>query len=201
MRTKSASSLLLLALLLVSCAVTDEGLGGIPMKNGHFLREKTFALSLTEEQVEHLERLQKEGLKVYLEIVLTDAQREVAKKHSNKSISGLSVFEGDWSDCACHAHNIASRVAKDRLEVPISYLRTEEENAAFYGWSKSAEGPLPVGIPVAGKPGFVTSPYSPDKGPIDVRHYSRNTEASDPYTGRRFLVPAFQKASDAAHEP
>jgi hypothetical protein len=46
----------------------------------------------------------------------------------------------------------------------------------------------PYGIPVPGKPGFVTSPYSPDKI-TDVRGYAPGTEVKDPYTGKIFLVP------------
>lgn len=44
------------------------------------------------------------------------------------------------------------------------------------------------GVPVPGKPGFVHSPYSPDKM-TDVRGYAPGTEVKDPYTGKIFLVP------------
>jgi hypothetical protein len=46
----------------------------------------------------------------------------------------------------------------------------------------------PYGVPVPGKPGFVTSPFSPDKL-TDVRGYAPGTEVKDPYTGKIFLVP------------
>jgi hypothetical protein len=46
----------------------------------------------------------------------------------------------------------------------------------------------PYGVPVAGKPGFVRSPYSPDKM-TDVRGYAPGTEVKDPYTQKIFLVP------------
>ena len=45
------------------------------------------------------------------------------------------------------------------------------------------------GKPVEGKPGFVTSPYAPDKGMIDLRGFPPGTEVKDPYTGKNFLVP------------
>jgi len=46
------------------------------------------------------------------------------------------------------------------------------------------------GIPVAGKPGFVRSPYtSPDAGLVDVRGFPPGTQVKDPYTGGIFLVP------------
>jgi hypothetical protein len=50
-------------------------------------------------------------------------------------------------------------------------------------------GDLPYAKGVAGKPGFVTSPYSPASGYIDVRGFPPGTEVKDPYTGKTFLVP------------
>lgn len=51
-----------------------------------------------------------------------------------------------------------------------------------------AKGDYPYGVPVPGKPGFVRSPYSPDKM-TDVRGYAPGTEVKDPYTNKIFLVP------------
>ncbi len=52
-------------------------------------------------------------------------------------------------------------------------------------------GELPYAKGVAGKPGFVTSPYDPYKGYIDVRGFPPGTEVKDPYSGKTFLVPPF----------
>lgn len=56
------------------------------------------------------------------------------------------------------------------------------------GSAPKAKGDYPYGVPVPGKPGFVRSPYSPDKM-TDVRGYAPGTEVKDPYTQKIFLVP------------
>ncbi len=48
---------------------------------------------------------------------------------------------------------------------------------------------IKYGTPVAGKPGFVTSPHAPYAGYVDVRGFPPNTEVKDPYSGKIFLVP------------
>lgn len=48
---------------------------------------------------------------------------------------------------------------------------------------------LPYGVPVPNNPGFVTSPYSPYGGYVDVRGYPSGLEVKDPYTGKIFLTP------------
>jgi|CZKQ01.1.fsa_nt_gi hypothetical protein len=53
-----------------------------------------------------------------------------------------------------------------------------------------AKGDLPYGIPLPGKPGYVTSPYVPGSI-IDVRGMAPGTEVKDPYTDFKkiFRVP------------
>jgi hypothetical protein len=48
---------------------------------------------------------------------------------------------------------------------------------------------VPYGIPAANRPGFVTSPYAPNQGLVDVRNFPSGTEVKDPYTGKIFLTP------------
>jgi hypothetical protein len=43
---------------------------------------------------------------------------------------------------------------------------------------------IPYAIPVPNKPGFVTSPYSPKSGYVDVRGFPSGTEVKDPYSGK-----------------
>jgi len=49
---------------------------------------------------------------------------------------------------------------------------------------------LPYGIPVPGRKGMVTSPYTPDEGKyVDVTGFASGSIIKDPYTGKFFLVP------------
>ncbi len=48
---------------------------------------------------------------------------------------------------------------------------------------------IPYGTPVPDKPGFVTSPFAPEKGQVDLRGFAHGTEVKCPYTEKIFLVP------------
>jgi hypothetical protein len=54
---------------------------------------------------------------------------------------------------------------------------------------KNSKRDIPYGIPVPNRPGFVTSPYSPKAGYVDVRGFPSGTEVKDPYSGKIFLTP------------
>ena len=55
--------------------------------------------------------------------------------------------------------------------------------------AKNSKRDVPYGIPVPNKEGFVTSPYAPSQGLVDVRGIPSGTEVKDPFTGKIFLAP------------
>jgi hypothetical protein len=55
--------------------------------------------------------------------------------------------------------------------------------------TKEKKSGLLYGTPVPGKQGFVTSPFAPDSGYIDIRGFPPGSEVKDPYTGKVFLTP------------
>jgi hypothetical protein len=73
--------------------------------------------------------------------------------------------------------------------VPAPPSRDNVRIAKATAARKNRNSDLPYGIPVPGKQGLVTSPFSPDSGYIDVRSFPPGTEVRDPYTGKTFLTP------------
>jgi uncharacterized lipoprotein len=66
---------------------------------------------------------------------------------------------------------------------------TEVQNPNSTGPVTTKQGDVPYATPVPGRPGFVTSPFAPYSGYVDVRGFPPGTEVKCPYTGKTFLVP------------
>lgn len=55
--------------------------------------------------------------------------------------------------------------------------------------AETADLPLPKGIPVLDRPGFVRSPFAPKDGFIDVRGLPPGTTVLCPYSKKKFILP------------
>ena len=82
-----------------------------------------------------------------------------------------------------------SQTSPSPTPVPAPPNRSNVRVAKATATRKNQKSDLPYGIPVPGKQGLVTSPFSPDSGYIDVRSFPPGTEVRDPYTGKSFLTP------------
>ena len=113
---------------------------------------------------------------------------------------------GDWfkkvGDSFAHpqkhptpAHNQPAKgkagaaVAPSPTPSPAASPEPTVRTASIVNEGRNVRRDLPYGIPVAGKAGFVTSPYSPAQGMVDVRGIPSGTEVKDPYSGKFFLTP------------
>ncbi len=76
-----------------------------------------------------------------------------------------------------------NRTLADAVDAEIKAVTTE---AATHGPKGET---LPYGKVVPGRPGFVTSPYEPYKGFIDVHGIPAGTQVICPYSMKPFLVP------------
>jgi hypothetical protein len=91
-------------------------------------------------------------------------------------------------DASDTSHNqVSPSPSPTPISMPPSPANIRVAKATATGGKR--KGDIPYGIPVPGKQGFVTSPFSPDSGYIDVRSFPPGTEVKDPYTGKTFLTP------------
>jgi hypothetical protein len=99
------------------------------------------------------------------------AKHPSPRPHSEKSHSSASPLPVN-----------ATPVSSPTPQIPI-------KAAAVVTEAKNSKRDVPYGIPVPNKEGFVTSPYAPSQGLVDVRGIPSGTEVKDPFTGKIFLAP------------
>ena len=93
------------------------------------------------------------------------------------------------SDVSDTSNTSSSQTSPRPTPIPAPPNRNNVRVAKATAVRKNSKSDLPYGIPVPGKQGLVTSPFSPDSGYIDVRSFPPGTEVKDPYTGKSFLTP------------
>ena len=88
----------------------------------------------------------------------------------------------------------AAAATSPAVAQPSHPSKEEESTGTVQGVSaadlEKAKAGLPYGVPVPGRKGMVTSPYTPDEGKyVDVTGFASGSIVKDPYTGKFFLVP------------
>jgi hypothetical protein len=106
--------------------------------------------------------------------------KSTAHRSSRKQASENTNASASSADSNAQAGNSGGNVSKP----------PDEKNTRSTSRASSKRGEdLPYGTPVPGKQGFVTSPFSPNSGYVDVRGFAPGTPVKDPYTGKVFLTP------------
>src|SRR6266853_6039192 len=98
------------------------------------------------------------------------------------------------SSLSSHKHNEtpptdASDSQTSGTPVPAPPGRPDVRVAKAASGTTQQKTELPYGTPGPGKPGWVTSPFAPDSGYVDVTGFPPGSEVEDPYTGKIFLTP------------
>ena len=108
--------------------------------------------------------------------------RDSKKTASKRSKTKGAVQEADYPPEPTATPTALATPTATIQQVPIRV-------ASLPAQSRSSKRDIPYAIPVPNKPGFVTSPYAPKQGLVDVRGFASGTEVIDPYTGKVFLTP------------
>jgi len=87
------------------------------------------------------------------------------------------------------ASDASNSQTSDKPTTPVPGGQTDVRWAKAAPNGSDQKADLPYGTPVAGKPGFVTSPFAPDAGYVQVLGFPPGSPVEDPYTGKIFLTP------------
>lgn len=114
---------------------------------------------------------------------------EPARRTTRKSSVKPNTQTRDENGAAKESPSPATTDVPVQLAAPVSPSPVAARAAASVPPAQRSRADLPYGVPVPNSPGFVTSPYSPHGGYVDVRGYASGIEVKDPYTGKIFLTP------------
>ncbi len=115
-------------------------------------------------------------------------QKPPAKKTSRKS-TGKTTPGTSPAPLTSPSPGQTSTMAPPQPTPFVQATSTPQTVRAAGGLTRPTRRDMPYGVPVPNRPGFVTSPYAPTVGLVDVRGFPSGTEAKDPYTGKIFLTP------------
>lgn len=104
------------------------------------------------------------------------------RRNPRKSASEEDSSSGKTSEKSQEAQSTTAAATPTPTPVDI-------RPAAMAAPDPTGRRDVPYGVAVPNKPGFVTSPYAPTQGFVDVRAFPSSTEVLDPFTGKIFLTP------------
>jgi hypothetical protein len=124
----------------------------------------------------------------------TKSTKQPASKHtaSPKPTLGPSPGPPDEGNVRSTKQSASKHTASPKPTVGPSPGPPDEGNvhtASAAPEAKPGKADVPYAIPVPGKQGFVTSPFAPESGYIDVHQFAPGTAVKDPFTGKVFLTP------------
>lgn len=122
-----------------------------------------------------------------LKIILLDRPADLSTAKITLSLTNIPVNEALRYLAGLGGLEIAAEPNALILRAP-----KKSASAVLAVSPPAAEMPTepPVAKWVAGKPGYITSPYAPTAGYIDVTGFAPGTEVQCPYSGKRFRVPS-----------
>ncbi len=110
--------------------------------------------------------------------------RKSTKKNGSKTAAGTSP-----APLTSPSPGQPETVVQPQPTPVMQSTPTPQPVRAAGGLPRPTRRDMPYGVPVPNRPGFVTSPYAPTVGLVDVRGFPSGTEVKDPYTGKIFLTP------------
>lgn len=122
------------------------------------------------------------------------ARRDSAK-NSKARAAGDRVEDSRQSNAPAASPAPSAETPQSTTPVPAEPVRPTPTPRAPVARATAAtdaqarKGDLPYAVPVPNHPGFVTSPFAPSAGDVDVRGFASGAAVKDPYTGKAFLVP------------
>jgi hypothetical protein len=129
-------------------------------------------LTIDENVVDTTENLGEPSKPTYNQLLMCSSLVFITNVVSTNAVTDTNAVLGDTNGVATNSISGPANPFATPTPVPVAAPRD-----------------LPYGTPVPGKPGFVTSPHSPNAGYVDVRGFPPGSEVKDPYSGKIFLVP------------
>lgn len=113
------------------------------------------------------------------------------------SSSGGGVDGSSWAQLASNRTDVpVIRMDGEELARRMEESAADADRSARRSRSEQEDAEMPVGRWVAGRPGFVYSPFASESQLVDVTAVEPGTVVVCPYTGRKFRLPGGAPGGD-----